>query len=121
MARIVDEPQQSKPAMTIRQPIILVLALTSISCTEMFNQKSKSTGVSSARPRERMVAARRRTGSDVSTATAADRGWVIDALLPCDASDSSAVKPRFEPVCTGIDAQGDIVKPRGDTVVGKRP
>jgi hypothetical protein len=107
--------------MTIRRTVILVLALSSVSCTELFNQKSRTTGVSSARPREPMVAARRRTGSDVTTPARPDKGWVIDALLPCDASDSSAVKPRFDPVCTGIDAQGDIVEQKGDTGVAKRP
>ena len=107
--------------MNLRHAIVLVLALSSVSCTEMFNQKGRTTGVSSARPREPMVAARRRSGSDVTTPTRPDRGWIIDALLPCDASDSSAVKPRFDPVCTGVDAQGDIVQQKGDTGVAKRP
>jgi hypothetical protein len=97
------------------------LAIASTSCSAFANKSSSSTGVSTARPRERMAATRRREGSDGPTREGADRGWFIDAGLACDASDSAAVKPRFDRKCEGIDAAGEIDRTPRDTSSRKRP
>jgi hypothetical protein len=108
--------------MTIHRSVyaVLALALTSTSCAYLDHQ-SGARGVSSARPRERMVAERRREGSDVTAPAGLGAGTIIDALLSCDASDSAAVKPRFDRQCTGVDATGNIARSPIDTTTQKRP
>jgi len=110
-------------AMTTRRTILVVfaLAIASTSCSAFANKSSPSTGVPGARPRERMAAARRREGSDITTREGPDRGWFIDAALACDASDSASVKPRFDKQCESIDAAGEIDRTPKDTTSQKRP
>lgn len=110
--------------MTTRRILLVVFALpiASTSCRELANKSSPSTVVSSARPsRERMVGARRREGSDVTTRDGTDRGWFIDGLRACDASDSASTKPRFDRKCEGTNPAGEIDRTPKDTTTQRTP
>ncbi|HKH93709.1 MAG TPA: hypothetical protein VKA54_18035 [Gemmatimonadaceae bacterium] len=109
--------------MTTRRTIlaVFVLAAATDSCAALANKSSPSTTVSSARPRERMAATRRREGSDVTTREGPDRGWFIGAGLACDAGDSAKVKPQFDRKCEGTDPAGEVDRTPRDTAWQKAP
>jgi hypothetical protein len=107
--------------MTPRRPIFILLALASSACSQIFPATKNEPGTTSLQPRVQKTSARRREGSDVTVPESADPRRLISTLVPCDAADSAAVKPRIVTECQHVDPKGDILRPQVDTAVGKRP
>ena len=107
--------------MTIRPPALLLVFLAATACSQIFPGTKKGTDVTSLQPRVQKTGGRRREGSDVTMPKSADPGRLVSTLIPCDAADSAAVKPRVVTECQHVDPRGDILRPQVDTSVGKRP
>ena len=107
--------------MIIRRSILLLAVLAASACSQIFPAKKSEPAVTSLQPRVQKTGARRREGSDVTMPKSADPGRLVSTLIPCDAADSAAVKPRIVTECQHIDPTGDILRPQVDTGVAKRP
>jgi hypothetical protein len=107
--------------MIIRRSIVPLAVLAVSACSQIFPGTKKGTDVTSLQPRVQKTGARRREGSDVTMPKSADPGRLVSTLIPCDAADSAAVKPRVVTECQHVDPKGDILRPQMDTSVGKRP